>query len=81
MSEDRLRKALFDFDRTLEPLVSDEMQRAAFVEAVWGLLEVLLDRVTLIAYRVDDRAIERLRSEVAEIHREVAELRDLVRER
>ena len=59
MSEDRLRKALIDFDRALEPLAPDDMQRAVFIEAVWKLMEVLLDRVTLIAYRVEATKAEK----------------------
>lgn len=63
MSEGRLRKALTDFDKALEPLVSDDMQRAVFVEAVWKLMEVLLDRVTLIAYRMDKARTEEKQGE------------------
>lgn len=59
MSEERMRKALENFDRALAPLVSDEIQRGVFVEAVWALMEVLLDRVTLIAHRRELREGER----------------------
>lgn len=53
MSEDRMREALENFDKALQPLVTDAVERGVFVEAVWKLMEVLLDRVTLIAHRGD----------------------------
>lgn len=55
MSEQRLRQQLIQFDAALGKLAPDvsEEDRQAFTDAVWGLMEALLDRVTLIAYRFE----------------------------
>lgn len=53
--EQRLYTALLEFDRALTriaPALSDE-DRKAFTDAIWRLIEAVLDRVTIISYRMD----------------------------